>query len=108
MPFDCESTSSGDRLKQECGALSPEGTFVFIQRETSLMRNVDAICDEIKSKEQFVDLLFLSIGTLQVDGKTEEGLAYAAALTIYARNHFTSALLPLLRRAQDLHRMVSV
>ncbi|KAK5693065.1 hypothetical protein LTR97_010541 [Elasticomyces elasticus] len=102
------SQEAGGRIKQECEALSPEGTIVFIQRETSLMRKVDAICEEIKSKEQTINLLFLSVGTLQVDAKTEEGLAYAAALTIYARNRLISALLPLLRRAQNLRRVVSV
>ncbi|KAK4891890.1 hypothetical protein LTR27_009589 [Elasticomyces elasticus] len=66
------SREVGGRIKQECEALSPEGTFVSIQRETSLMRNVDAVCEEIKNKEESVSLLFLSVGTLQVDGTTFE------------------------------------
>ncbi|TKA81526.1 hypothetical protein B0A55_02982 [Friedmanniomyces simplex] len=102
------SQAAGERFKRECEALNPEGTFIFIQRDTSLMRNADAICDEIRSKEEAINLLFLSVGTLQVDGKTEEGLQYASALTIYARNRFISNLLPLLRQAQDLRRVVSV
>ncbi|KAK1816041.1 hypothetical protein LTR12_009544 [Friedmanniomyces endolithicus] len=102
------SGEAGNRIKQECEALNPEGTFIFIQRDTSLMRNVDAVCDEIRMKEEVVNLLFLSVGTLAVDGKTEEGLHYASALTIYARNRFIANLLPLLQRAQSLRRVVSV
>ncbi|KAK5675598.1 hypothetical protein LTS10_011698 [Elasticomyces elasticus] len=68
------------------------------------MRNVDAVCEEIKNKEESLSLLFLSVGTLQVDGS----LACAAALTIYALDRFISTLLPLLRRAQNLRRVVSV
>ncbi|KAK0272011.1 hypothetical protein LTS16_001979 [Friedmanniomyces endolithicus] len=102
------SEEAGNRIKQECKALNPEGTFVFIQRDTSLMRNVDAVCDEIRKKEEEVNLLFLTIGTLEVDGNTEEGLHYASALTIYARNRFIVNLLPLLQQAQSLRRVVSV
>ncbi|KAK1816506.1 hypothetical protein LTR12_009097 [Friedmanniomyces endolithicus] len=102
------SEEAGNRITRECEDLNPEGTFVFVQRDTSLMRNVDAICDEIRMKEKVVNLLFLSVGTLEVDGKTEEGLHYASALTIYARNRFIMNLLPLLQPAQSLRRVVSV
>lgn len=71
------------------------------------MRNVDAVCEEITSKEKALNLLFLSVGTLQVGGETEEGLYYPMALTIYGRNRFISNLLPLLRRGQGLRRVVT-
>ena len=35
------SQEAGERVVAECQALNPEGTFVFLQRETSLMRKVD-------------------------------------------------------------------
>lgn len=38
---------------------------------------------------------------------TEEGLNYPFALTVYARSRFIAKLLPLLRRAQGLRRVVS-
>jgi NADP-dependent 3-hydroxy acid dehydrogenase YdfG len=59
------SQEAGDRVTTECRALNPEGTFVFLKRETSLMRNVDEICNELASKEEVVNLLFLTVGTLQ-------------------------------------------
>ena len=40
--------------------------------------------------------------------ETEEGLHYPAALTIYARSRFISNLLPSIRRAPCLRRVVSV
>jgi hypothetical protein len=59
------SQEAGDRITSECKALNPDGTFVFLRKETSLLRNVDEVCDELKSKEQVINLLFLSVGTLQ-------------------------------------------
>ena len=59
------SQEAGDRIATECRELNPEGTFVFLRKETHLMRNVDEICAEIASKEKVVNLLFLSVGTLQ-------------------------------------------
>ncbi|KAK1077760.1 hypothetical protein LTR33_007815 [Friedmanniomyces endolithicus] len=103
-----ETTASSVYHRKVQGGRQPNTAFVFIQRDTGLMRNVDAVCNEIRKKEKVVNLLFLSVGTLEVDGKTEEGLHYASALTIYARNRFITNLLPLLQQAQSLRRVVSV
>lgn len=59
------SQQAGDRITAECKVLSPEGSFTFLKHETSLMRNVDAICNELSSKEEVINVLFLSVGTLQ-------------------------------------------
>lgn len=59
------SPEAGDRIAGECRELNPEGTFIFIQTDASLMRNVDAVCADIASKETVINLLFLSVGTLQ-------------------------------------------
>ncbi|KAK3674714.1 hypothetical protein LTR78_005436 [Recurvomyces mirabilis] len=81
---------------------------MFLQKELHLMRNVELLCEEIKQKEKVVNLLFLSIGTLEYGKDTEEGLHYPSALTLYARNHIISRLLPLLQRAKHLRRVVTV
>ncbi|KAK5729752.1 hypothetical protein LTR17_011718 [Elasticomyces elasticus] len=86
------SREAGGRNKQECEALSPEGTFVSIQRETSLVRNVDAICEEIKSKEESANL----------------DIASRWQCVAHPDVNVISALFPLLRRAQSLRRVVSV
>ncbi len=40
------SQEAGERITAECKELNPEGTFVFVLRETQLTRNVDEICKE--------------------------------------------------------------
>ena len=64
------SPEAGTRIVNECKALNPQGKFTFISKDTSLIRNVDEICDGIKQKEKSVNLLFLTIGTLQT-GKSK-------------------------------------
>ena len=58
------SKEAGTRIQQECSKLNPAGSFTFISRDTSLLKNVDELCHEIKAKEKAINLLFLSIGTL--------------------------------------------
>jgi NADP-dependent 3-hydroxy acid dehydrogenase YdfG len=58
------SQEAGDRIAVECKALNSEGQYIFIKADTSLIRTVDEICRDIKSKEKSVNLLFLSTGTL--------------------------------------------
>lgn len=56
------SQEAGDRIAAECRDLNPDGEFIFIKADLSLMRNVDDVCQEIKSKEKAINLLFLSCG----------------------------------------------
>jgi len=58
------SAEAGQRIAAECKAVNVDGEFIFVQKDTSLMRNVDEICEEIKRKEKTINLLFMSIGTL--------------------------------------------
>lgn len=64
------SQEAGTRIVKECKTLNPQGKYTFISKDTSLIRNVDEICNEIKQNEKSVNLLFLTIGTLQT-GKSE-------------------------------------
>lgn len=56
------SQEAGDRIAAQCRDLNPDGEFTFIKADLSLMRNVDDVCQEIKSKENAINLLFLSCG----------------------------------------------
>ena len=58
------SQEAGDRIAAECKSLNSEGEYIFIQADVSLIRTVDDICRDIKSKEKAVNLLFLSTGSL--------------------------------------------
>ena len=60
------SQEAGERIAAGCRELNPEGTFIFIKGETHLMRNVDEICKQLSRKEDAINLLFLTVGTLQV------------------------------------------
>lgn len=58
------SQEAGTRIAGECEALNPEGKFTFIKADISLMRVVDDVCRDIKSKEKAINVLFLSQGTM--------------------------------------------
>lgn len=58
------SQEAGTRIEEECKKLNPDGIFTFIKADTSLIRNVDDVCENLKSKEKTINLLFLSTGTL--------------------------------------------
>ncbi|THY11169.1 hypothetical protein D6D02_05920 [Aureobasidium pullulans] len=102
------SKEAGNRIIAECKAINPDGIYVLILKELSLLKNVDEVCKEILAQETHINLLFLTIGTLQAGLKTAEGLHYAAALLIYSRNRFISNLLPAIERAPHLKRVISV
>ena len=60
--------ASGDRIAAELQKLNPEGQYTFLSCDLSLIRNVDAVCEQIKERETNINLLFITIGTL-VSGK---------------------------------------
>lgn len=59
------SQDAAARITAECRQLNPEGEFTFIKSDVSLIRNVDAVCREIQSKEKTINILFLSCGTIR-------------------------------------------
>ena len=61
------SQDAADRIAAECKALNPEGEYIFIKADVSLVRVVDEVCKEIKAKEKLVNILFLSAGVPSMD-----------------------------------------
>ncbi|KAF5645426.1 hypothetical protein F52700_1989 [Fusarium sp. NRRL 52700] len=102
------SQEAGDRLQNELKDLNREGEYIFIKKDMSLLKNVDEVCRDIKSKETVLNVLFLSQGTLRIDLDTQEGLPLVTGLTIYSRNRLAVNLLPLLKKAPSLRRVISV
>ncbi|KAI0508473.1 NAD(P)-binding protein [Xylaria bambusicola] len=103
------SQEAADRIIAECQALNPTGQFIFRQADVSLIRNVDKVCEEIKAREQSINLLFLSCGVASLDrSKTAEDIHLLAAINYYARVRFITNLLPLVQHASELRRVVSV
>lgn len=57
------SQEAGDRIAADCRELNPEGEFIFIKADISLLKSVDDVCREIASKERCINLLFLTCGS---------------------------------------------
>ncbi|KAI0550427.1 NAD(P)-binding protein [Xylaria curta] len=103
------SQTAADRIVAECQAINPEGQYIFHKADVSLIRGVDEICEEIKAREQAVNILFLTCGVLDLNrSKTADDLHLLAALNYYARIRFITNLLPLIQRASALRRVVTV
>ncbi|KAK7433264.1 hypothetical protein QQZ08_000200 [Neonectria magnoliae] len=102
------SQEAGDRLQRELKDLNSGGTYQFVKRDMSLLKNVDGVCRDIKSKEKVVNVLFMSQGTLRLGVDTAEGLPLITSLALYSRQRLTVNLLPLIQRASSLRRVVTV
>lgn len=61
------SQDAGDRIAAECKALNPDGEYIFIKADVSLIRVVDEVCEGIKAKEKTINVLFLSAGLPSMD-----------------------------------------
>ncbi|KAK1145888.1 hypothetical protein N8T08_003834 [Aspergillus melleus] len=101
--------ATGSRILDELKAANPEGSFHFIKSDVSLLKNVDKACDEIKKKEESIDLLFMSTGYMGFSkNDTTEGLENNHTLRFYSRMRFIHNLLPLLRASKGPARVISV
>jgi short-subunit dehydrogenase len=54
---------------EELKSLNPRATFEFIEAEVSLLKDVERVCEQLKSTETKLDLLFLSTGFLSLAGQ---------------------------------------
>ena len=93
------SQDAGDRITAECKALNPEGEYIFVKADVSLIRVVDEVCEEIKAKEKAVNILFLSAGLPIMDRRGIDDQVFPLAtqaensiLTISDRNIRASPL----------------
>lgn len=75
------SQEAGDRVVDECKELNPEGEYIFLKADTSLICTVDDLCRDIKSREKAVNLLFLTTGTLVFDKSISATLLKLSQLT---------------------------
>ena len=90
------SVSDGEALVRKCKEMNSGGDYVFLSKDISLMKNVDAVCDEIKRREKMINLLFCSQGT--VKGWTGEphcsipALPFPSPTDLYDRDGRRTAL----------------
>ncbi|PYH94403.1 hypothetical protein BO71DRAFT_398919 [Aspergillus ellipticus CBS 707.79] len=102
------SQEAGTRIAAECKVLNPEGQYIFISADASLLNVVDEVCRDFKRRESALNFLFLSMGTATIYDETSEGLRRFTSLLYYGRIRFIVNLLPLLQRATGLRRVISV
>lgn len=90
--------SKFDLELQNLKTLNPNGEYRFIEGEVALLKNVDAICEEIKKQNPKIDLLYLSQGYLNIGARdnNEDGLDNSFSLRYYGRVRFTQNLLPVM------------
>lgn len=64
------SQVSADRIIKECTQLNRGAKFEFIKADISLLKNVDEVCNQLKSKESKINILFETQGTMAFDKST--------------------------------------
>lgn len=63
------SKEKGSHLIAKLKSSNPMGTYVFIEGQISLIKEVDRICEEIRKLESHVDILCMSPGYLSLGGR---------------------------------------
>ena len=63
------SKSASQPLLDELSSSNPQGRFVFLETQISLIKNVDRVCEEIKARVKKVDILFVTPGYLSFEGR---------------------------------------
>lgn len=58
------SQESASRIVNECKELNRDGMFEFIKADVSLLKSVDDVCRQIRSKEKRINILFQTQGTM--------------------------------------------
>lgn len=61
------SQEACDRIGVDLKNINPRGKYIFMRSDLSLLRNVDDVCKEIKTKESTINVLFMSQGTLTMN-----------------------------------------
>lgn len=94
---------------QELHSLNPKADIIWVEGEVSLLADTKRVCELIRAKERYIDLLFFTTGYTPFGARREtaEGLEISQTLVYYTRMLFTIHLLPLLEKA-EAPRVVSV
>lgn len=98
---------------EELNRLNPSGEAIFLEKDCSLLSNVDEVCADIRRRERKINCLFLTAGYMTVKGRNEtsEGLDRKMTVNYYSRIRCITNLMPLLTaacEAQELSRVITV
>ena len=61
--------TAASTITEQVKKLNAKSEVVFIKADTSLIKNVDAACKKIQSKEDKINFLFITTGYLAFDGR---------------------------------------
>ena len=83
---------------QNLKRINSNGEYTFIEADISLIKNIDAVCEQIKNQVSGIDLLFVSQGYVSFAGRENnaDGLDNSISLRYYGRVRFTQNLLPIM------------
>ena len=60
---------AAERITSELKTMQPDAEAAFIQKDLTLLKNVDEVCNEIKAKETKLNLLFMAQGIASTKGR---------------------------------------
>jgi len=85
--------------------VNPEGEFKFLERDISLIKEVDMVARWVKRNEERLDLMLLSAGYIPYSGRHETTERLDASMTTrcYSRIRAIQLLLPLLNNSPNPH-----
>jgi NAD(P)-dependent dehydrogenase (short-subunit alcohol dehydrogenase family) len=66
------SAPAAERIISECKSLNAEGKVEFLKADVGELREVDRVCEEIKKREEKVNLLVMTQGNLNLRGMDGE------------------------------------
>ncbi|GAB7338087.1 hypothetical protein MBLNU457_4452t1 [Dothideomycetes sp. NU457] len=99
---------AANKIISECKQSGSTAEFTFFAYDVSLLRNVDIVCDAIKQKEKCINVLVQSQGTWDFSSVTTEGIKKSASLLHHSRVRFITNLLPHIRAASSLRRVLNI
>ncbi|KAK6358080.1 hypothetical protein TWF730_007435 [Orbilia blumenaviensis] len=85
-------------VQKQLEEINPKGTYIFVECDILLIKNVDKACEQIREKEKEINLLYGSAGMIRIGHPdTAEGVNFMAAISYYSHARFIFNLLPLLK-----------
>ena len=95
------SLNEGEKTLALLREVYPGGKHAFVACDASVMKNIDVMCNIVKSKYDKLDYCVVSQGTASLSSRTEtsDGADIKLALHYYGRIHVIRSMLPLMKRA---------
>ncbi|KAK6518222.1 hypothetical protein TWF506_005381 [Arthrobotrys conoides] len=101
--------SNAEIVQKALQEINPKGTYIFIQCDIMVIKNIDRACEEILQKEKEINLLWLSAGMFRFGAPdTADGLDFMAAISYYCPTKFIVNLLPLLKASASNNHFTRV